>query len=318
MDTTLGNLARMGGASPWLLVLLGVMVFIVIFILLLVFFPSGGRLEQRRESLGLNRFEPETQPVLTLTGVGPTTSWDRFAAVFLPRTEKARAMNTERIKLAGYRSLTALATYYTARLGLMLLLPPLVYVVAHLYTGWLLTDLAPYVMGAFMIGMIGPSYYLDRQVQRRQKVLRNALPDALDLLVVCTESGLGLNAALVRVARELKDIHPEFAVELALVNAELRAGLNRDQSLRNLVDRTGLDDIKALVVLLIQSLRFGTSIAESLRTYAEEFRDKRMQRAEELAAQLGTKMIFPLILCFMPAFFITAIGPSVLGIIKSI
>lgn len=133
---------------------------------------------------------------------------------------------------------------------------------------------------------------------RRQRLLRNALPDAIDLLMVCAEAGLGLNAALLRVAGELNGIHPEFANELAIVNAALRASVDRDQALRNLAQRTGLEDIKGLVTLLAQSVRFGTSIAQALRVYAEEFRGKRMQQAEENAAKLATKLIFPMIFCF--------------------
>jgi tight adherence protein C len=167
-------------------------------------------------------------------------------------------------------------------------------------------------LAASFIGMIGPSYVLDRKIARRKRHLTNGFPDALDLLVVCTEAGLGLNAALQRVARELAASHPVLAEELVLVNAEIRAGVERVEALRNLAKRTGLEDIKGLVALLSQSLRFGTSIAETLRIYSEEFRDKRVQRAEEAAAKVGTKMIFPLVTCMFPGFFVVAVGPAVL------
>jgi tight adherence protein C len=130
------------------------------------------------------------------------------------------------------------------------------------------------------------------------------------LLIVCVESGLGLSQALQRVADELVVSHPELALELSVVNAEIRAGVDRVTALKNLADRTGLDDIKGLVSLLVQTLKFGTGVAESLRVYSEEFRDKRMQRAEELAAMIGTKMIFPLILFLFPGFFVVAVGPA--------
>ena len=119
---------------------------------------------------------------------------------------------------------------------------------------------------------------------------------ALDLLVVCVEAGLGLAPALQRVSDDLIVSHPELGAELALVNAEMRAGVERTQALKNLADRTGLDDIRGLVALLVQTMRFGTGVADALRIYSEEFRDKRMQAAEEQAALIGTKMIFPLVI----------------------
>jgi hypothetical protein len=141
--------------------------------------------------------------------------------------------------------------------------------------------------------------------------------DALDLLVVCVESGLGLAAAIQRVADELGVSHPELAFELALVNAEIRVGVQREQALKNLADRTGLEDIRGLVGLLVQTMRFGTGVADALRVYSEEFRDKRTQKAEEQAAKMGTKLVFPLVLFMFPIFFIVAVGPAVLRIIDA-
>ena len=151
-----------------------------------------------------------------------------------------------------------------------------------------------------ILGLMLPNIVLDHLVENRQKRLRDAFPDALDLLVVCVEAGLGLTAAIQRVADELHFSHPELAAEFALVTAEMRAGVDRETALKGLAARTGLDDIRGLVSLLIQTLRFGTSIADTLRVYSEEFRDKRMQRAEEQAAKIGTKLIFPLVFCLFP------------------
>jgi tight adherence protein C len=124
-----------------------------------------------------------------------------------------------------------------------------------------------------------------------------------------------MSQALQRVSDELTVSHPELAMELALVNAEIRAGVDRVIALKNLAERTGLEDIRGLVSLLVQTLRFGTSVAESLRVYSDEFRDKRMQKAEELAAKMGTKLIFPLIVFLFPGFFVIAIGPAVIALI---
>jgi tight adherence protein C len=149
-------------------------------------------------------------------------------------------------------------------------------------------------------------------VKARHKLLRDGFPDALDLLNVCVESGLGLAQALQRVADELDVSHPELASEIAQVTAQMRAGVDRETALRGLATRTGLDDVRGLVSLLAQTLRFGTGISDALRVYSDEFRDKRMQRAEEAAAKIGTKLIFPLVLCLFPSFFVVAIGPAMI------
>ena len=166
-------------------------------------------------------------------------------------------------------------------------------------------------------GMLLPNIILSKMVEKRGKALTHGFPDALDLLVVCVESGLGLAAAIQRVSDELGVSHPELAFELSTVNSEIRMGVQREQALRNLADRTGLEDIRGLVGLLIQTMRFGTGIADTLRVYSEEFRDKRTQKAEEQAAKMGTKLVFPLVLFMFPIFFIVAIGPAVLRIIDA-
>jgi tight adherence protein C len=169
---------------------------------------------------------------------------------------------------------------------------------------------------AAFIGISVPNIVLEKIKESRLKKLRNGFPDALDLLVVCVEAGLGLGAAIDRVARDLDVSHTELAEELRLVNVEMRAGVERTAALRNLAERSGLADIRGLVGLLVQTMRFGTSIADALRAYSEEFRDKRMQRAEEQAATIGTKLIFPLVACLFPAFFIVAVGPAALRMIS--
>jgi tight adherence protein C len=149
-------------------------------------------------------------------------------------------------------------------------------------------------------------------MEKRIKKLRDGFPDALDLLVVCVESGLGLTAAIQRVADEIAVSHEELAMEMSLVSAETRAGMDRARALKNLASRTGLVDIRGLVSMLVQAMRFGTSIADTLRVYSDEFRDRRMQKAEEQAATIGTKLLFPLVMCLFPSFFLVAIGPAIL------
>jgi tight adherence protein C len=241
---------------------------------------------------------------------------DPLAKYLVPKRSAERATAQTHLVQAGFRSANALRNFYGAKAILALGLP-IVLLVAARWVPQVSTN--NIIFAAVLLAFTGvrlPDTVLGHLRQQRIKRLRNGLPDALDLLVVCVESGLGLAPAIERVARELEFSHPELAQELALVNAEMRAGVERPVALRNLATRSGVEDINGLVGLLIQTIRFGTSVAEALRVYAEEFRDKRMQKAEEQAAKIGTKMIFPLVTCLFPSFFIVAIGPAVLRIVS--
>jgi tight adherence protein C len=240
-----------------------------------------------------------------------------FARFLMPTRSKERDAMEQRFVKAGLFSPNVMPVFYGIKtLGALTLLT-LWTLSGSLLPKLTTTQVVFYAVLCTFIGMMLPNFVLNRLIERRQRALRNAFPDALDLLVVCIESGLGLVAALQRVAGELQVSHPELASELVRINAEIGAGMERDQALRNLADRTGLDDIRGLVGLLVHSMRFGTSIADALRVYSEEFRDKRMQRAEEIAVTLGTKMIFPLIFCFFPSFFLVAVGPAVIRVIQA-
>jgi tight adherence protein C len=232
----------------------------------------------------------------------------------LPSKGDERGKMERKLMYAGLRSGNALPLFYAIKTGLALVFLLAVLMAAAWVPQWTAAKVIFYAMLAAFIGLMLPNYVLDHMVERRQKRLRDAFPDALDLLVVCVEAGLGLTAAIQRVADELKFSHPELGVEFARVTAEMRAGVEREAALKALAYRTGLEDIRGLVSLLIQTLKFGTSIGETLRVYSEEFRDKRMQRAEELAAKIGTKLIFPLVFCLFPSFFVVAIGPAVVRI----
>ena len=229
----------------------------------------------------------------------------------LPKKQETRQTQLDLIR-AGYRSPSALSTFYAIKLLLALLLPGIVLFGATLNAQYSVFQVVFAALFAAMLGTQLPTYFLAHQLKKRQKEILHGFPDALDLLVSCTEAGLGLNSALQRVADEMDVSCPELAEEMSQVNAEIRAGVDRVQAMRGLYERTGLDDLRGLVSLFSQTMRFGTSIADALRMYAEEFRDKRMQRAEEQAAKLATKMIFPMVLCIFPAFFVVAIGPAIL------
>lgn len=239
----------------------------------------------------------------------------KFAALVAPRGERERQRVDRLLMYAGYRSEHARTVYFGIKALAVLILPLGVLVASPLFPNLTTNKLMLYAALAGYVGWVSCSAWLDHQVAKRQGALRSGFPDALDLLVVCVESGLGLAPALARVADELAVSHPMLSDELTLVNAEMRAGVERGAALKNLAERTGLEDIRGMTALMVQTMRFGTSVADALRVYSEEFRDKRMQAAEERAAKIGTKMVFPLVLFLFPSFFLVAIGPAVIGLI---
>ncbi len=264
-----------------------------------------------RRRMGLGGDAP---PVKDRLMIRVTTALGPVASYILPQKEMERHNVTRQLARAGFRSPQALQVFYATKTLLAVALPMLVVIGSRWFPEIETRSAFTYAMVAAGIGLLGPNIVLRKLVERRIKSLRNAFPDALDLLVVCVEAGLGLAAAIQRVADELDVSHPELAFELSTVSAEVRAGMPREQALRNLADRTGVPDIRGLVGLLVQTMRFGTSVSDALRVYSDEFRDKRMQRAEEQAAKMGTMLIFPLVFCMFPVFFIVAIGPAVLRI----
>jgi tight adherence protein C len=174
------------------------------------------------------------------------------------------------------------------------------------------------VAGAFMalIGYLIPGVVLAWRVDRRRTQIRNGLPDALDLLVVCVEAGMSLDQALQKVSDELELVHPVLAQELRTVMTEIRAGKPRLEAMRNLAHRTQVDDLQSFVALIVQTDRFGTSIAQALRTFAASARTKRRQRAEERAQKLGVKLVFPLVFCLFPALYVVTLGPAVIQFVR--
>jgi tight adherence protein C len=175
------------------------------------------------------------------------------------------------------------------------------------------------LLGAMFLAMLGlflPDWWLRSKTSARKEKLSKAFPDMLDLLVVCVEAGMGLDAAISRVGEELGLSHPELSQELKLLNLELRAGKPRQTALRNLASRTDIDDVNSLVTLLIQTDRFGTSVAQALKVFSDSFRTARFQRAEEVAAKIATKMIFPLALGLFPCVFIVVLGPVAIQVYR--
>jgi tight adherence protein C len=170
------------------------------------------------------------------------------------------------------------------------------------------------ILGAAGLGFLGPNEGLQYLIKRRKRRIEKGLPNGLDLLVVCVESGLGLDQAITQVSREMQKSYPELSNEFAITNLEMRHGKRRADALRNLGERTGVDDIKKLVSTLVQADRFGTSIAQTLRTHSEFMRTTARQRAEEKAAKVGIKLVFPIFFCILPSLFVVTVGPVVVKI----
>jgi tight adherence protein C len=212
---------------------------------------------------------------------------------------------------AGYRDPRHLTIYVGSRLACAF-----VALIAVLATSGFDSPILLVSVTAF--GFFLPRFALKRKIQHRQQRIKLGLPDALDLTVICVEAGLALDQALMRVGQDLHHAHPELSNEFHLVNLEMRAGKPRAEALRNLVERTGVDDIRSLVGTLIQTDRFGTSVAQALRVHSDSLRTERRQRAEEQAAKTTIKMVIPLVLFVLPSIIFVTLGPAVIQLIRTL
>lgn len=232
-------------------------------------------------------------------------------------SESSKNMLRARLSHAGYRDPLAIPLY----LGIRITAAITLFAFGTLLGAALdLSGLAAMIVGVWGwgIGWFLPSFSLSRKIHLRQKEITKALPDALDLLVICVEAGLGLNQAMVRVATEMRHVSTTMTDEIVQSNLQIRAGTPRDQALIDMAERTGVSEVRSLVTMLIQTERFGTSIAKSLRIHAETLRQKRRQRAEEAAAKTAIKMIFPLAICIFPALFVVILGPAIIDIFQTL
>ena len=261
--------------------------------------PSrAGAIDRRLEELTQARDEEEKPRYQSLIGM--------LKRLGEKAPKRPKEMGSLRLRLvqAGFRRDEALTIFFGIRvafaLGLFAIFASSIFARPNIAMA----------LGGLGLGYILPGMVLARMAKRRAHRIRLSLADMLDLLVVSVEAGLGLDAALQRVGQELAFAYPELADELRLINLELRAGKPRAEALRNLADRTGVDDLGSLVTMLIQTDKFGTSVAQSLRVYSETLRTKRRQRAEEAAAKTGVKMVFPLVTCIFPAIWVITIGPA--------
>jgi tight adherence protein C len=229
----------------------------------------------------------------------------------VPKSPKDMSRLRRRLTTAGYRSPSA-ATLFAASELLFALVGALVLVIVRgVSHGGLL-----FALFAAVVGYLLPGGWLARKTSLRQKQIQNGLPDALDLFIVCIEAGSSVDQAIVKSSDELEISHPALADELRLVTTETRAGKPRLEAFKNFASRTRVDEVRALSAMLIQTERFGTSIAQAFRAHAETSRVKRRQRAEEKAGKIGVKLVFPLVFCLFPALYVAVLGPAVIEYIR--
>lgn len=235
---------------------------------------------------------------------------------FMPATEGRNALRTGLIR-AGYRRPDAVLVFLGSKLLLAALLP-----VLWIAIGWITARPVGNVLTwSIVLGIAGfyiPTLFIAIKQGQRHTDILSALPDALDLMVVCVEAGLGVAAALQRVAIEINLSSPELSDELALVNQQMQTGVSRTDALRNLAERTGVDDIYSLVAMLIQTDRLGTSVAQSLRAHADSMRTRRRQRAEQMARKASIKLAFPLVFLILPALLVVILGPAGIQLVRAL
>jgi tight adherence protein C len=253
-------------------------------------------------------------PALTF-GVGGGTLVDTVdprlkRLPFAPKSPKDMNRLRRQLVRAGYDSPRAMFIYVVATLVAPVALALLAFAVFGMRSGWVVA------MFAAAIGYLLPGIVLSRRTEHRKKQIENGLPDALDLFIVCVEAGCSLDQAIVKASEELDITYPALTHELRLITTEIRAGKPRLEAFKNFAARTQVDDVRALVALLVQTDRFGTSIAQALRTHAETSRTKRRQRAEERAAKVGVKLVFPLVFFLFPALYVVILGPAVIQFIR--
>ncbi len=244
---------------------------------------------------------------------------DKFAGFLEPQT--AEEMSSARLKMtrAGYRGRNAVRTFHAIQfgLGIFFLICGVIYAIVASATGEVSTTTL--VLAVLLPGAVGyylPKYWVDKRVEKRQQEIQDGFPDALDMLLVCVEAGQSLDQGIIRVSKELRAGYPAMAEEFEIVSAEVKAGKEKTSVLRSFAERAGVTDVSSFVTVMIQSQTFGTSIAEALRVYASEMRDKRVMRAEEKANKLPTKMTLGTMMFTVPPLLVILVGPSVYDMLK--
>lgn len=292
----------------WIIALAGALIFIAVFLsgyALLMTRPNiearlrGGSADEARKRIDWLKFLRTSENVLKPLGE------------MIPRSPEEMSRQEKRLAQAGIRRRDAPLLLYGIKIVVAIITLLILTTVPAMRLNILLTLLVSILIGAMI-----PDLVITRLIRRRKETLQRALPDALDLAVVCVEAGLGLDQSLVRIGQELRAVYPPLSDELNLYSLEVNAGRKRSEALRNLGQRTDVDDVKSFAAVLIQTDRFGTSVAQALRTFAETMRTTRRQRAEEHAAKMTIKMIPPLVFFIFPVFFIIVLFPAVIAVIR--
>jgi tight adherence protein C len=295
-----------------------VLTLVAVFVFVSIVVVSAGSLVAswtatgRRRLRGVGRM---SQPavllpeIVSLSTPTQTEGWQRVSQVFA-RSDKEMSRLRVRLARAGFRQPSAPVDYA----ALEVLTPVIAALVPIAILGPRRGWIAALVVALF--AYFAPELVVERFAARRRKEIENGLPDALDLLVVCIEAGSGLDQAIVKTSDELTIAYPTLAEELRILTTEIRAGKARMDAFKSLAQRTRVDDVRALVAMLLQTDRFGTSVGQALRTHADTSRTKRRQRAEERAQKVGVKLVFPLVLFFFPAFYVVVLGPAIIHFIR--
>jgi len=278
-----------------------------------------GMLVRARRAREVERLAPEIR-LVPKEIPSPMLVWRDLVSrigAYLPASPKGLPLLRRRLMRAGIRHPSA-PRYFQGARAMAAAVFGLAAAVATLRGGAELSDVVLGVAASVALGYIAPMQYLLWRIGRRQHAIQRGLPNALDLMVICVESGLGIDQTTLQVAKELLLAHPEIADEFTVMNLELRAGSRRAEALHNLAERTGVEDLKKLVAVLVQTDRFGTSIAQSLRGHADYLRSMARQRAEERASKLAVKLVFPIFFCVLPSLFAVTVGPVMTHLIRDL
>ena len=268
---------------------------------------------------GVHRLAPMPAPAVAVAP-SPTLIWRELVSrigAAMPASGRNLPLLKRRLIRGGLRNPNAAGYFQGARTLTTVLFGSLA-----LFLGWhsqaAPDNLALGVGAATVVGYVTPMQYLLLRIRRRQRAIARGLPNALDLMVVCVEAGLGIDQTTLVVAKELQSAYPEICSEFTIMNLELRAGKRRAEALHNLAERTGVEDVRKLVAVLVQTDRFGTSIAQSLRGHADYLRTMARQRAEERASKLAVKLVFPIFFCVLPSLFVVTIGPVITHLVRDL
>jgi tight adherence protein C len=294
---------------------LTILVFCVAYLLvasgLLLLFYREAMPQRIAEAIDPPRKQRSLAATIRETGFSLGGMVEQFEHV-LPKSQAEISIVLQRLTRAGYRNESAVKVFY----GCKVLVPVLLCILVGV-SG--LSKLSPFFVytSALALGFLAPDFWLGKRISARQKRLQKGLPDVLDLLVICIEAGLSLDQATARTSEELKHAQPDLCDEFSVLVLEQRAGRARADAWKHLAERTGVDSLRNLVSVLVQSEQFGTSVAKTLRVHADTLRTQRIQQVEEMAAKTSVKLVFPLVFFIFPALFLVTLGPAVLMMMDS-